>query len=107
MDERSDSLSKIIESVVPSKMMIQQSYLRERTINSLKEPLSHSIRWFLRKPGTTGNNAQVYPETTVGYGTTTSANRQGFTLICDQDTVKENAIECAVQKALVPIVETL
>ncbi|CAG8818594.1 16100_t:CDS:2, partial [Dentiscutata erythropus] len=36
--------------------MEQQSYLRERTINSLKEPSSHSNRWFLRKPRTTGDN---------------------------------------------------
>jgi hypothetical protein len=42
LNERSDSLSKIIESVVPSKIMKQQSYLRERTINSLKEPSSHT-----------------------------------------------------------------
>ncbi|CAG8823152.1 25194_t:CDS:1, partial [Dentiscutata erythropus] len=55
LDKRSNFLSKIIELVVPSKIMKQQSYLWKRTINSLKELLSHSTGLTLKEPETIGD----------------------------------------------------
>jgi hypothetical protein len=52
-------------------------------------------------------NAQTYPEATVGYGATTYMNPQGFTPNRGQDNNREDVIERIVQKALAPIVEKL
>jgi hypothetical protein len=52
-------------------------------------------------------NAQTYPEATVGYGATTYVNPQVFTPNRGQDNNREDVIERIVQKALAPIVEKL
>jgi hypothetical protein len=52
-------------------------------------------------------NAQTYPETAVRYGVVAPAEMQGLVSTCNRDNEKEDKIEQIVQKALVPITETL